>query len=570
MRRLRRAHQRQISKQAEKHKKFKQRAIAAGAAAVITLGAGASLNKVIAQYIPDKHELPVSKDADWDLLADKEEVTICYQPFKPDQNENAIPDGVELARRCFVDVNELPIDPQPDPNAPYKTIIAAAFGIETCEVCGKSDIVMVLWEVVNPKIGVRTRLTDMGMHYLEHGSFTYHSLSEWSGRGRIDVPALLQALEMVLPYEPDGHQLPLADDEDKDLLANKEETAIGYRPFKPDQNRNDVRDGTDLAMCCVAAVAELPQWYGLGDPPKQTYKIEHALDGVEQCDICGQWIHMGGWEIINPMLGVHYPEPNNPLDRTFLPDLALHYMEHGSFDCFGDIHRGRVNIPLLLHVLELRLPQYWNKHLLPLDYVLDPVGQLAPDANDLDSDLLADSEELKAGYNLYNPDQDDDLTSDGIELAKQCCQVIDALPVYEPYGGDPPPKQTYRVEHEARGDEDCGICGAPRNMGYVEIINPQLGLRIEIPYISIHYMEHGSFSHFGYYQYEGDLLHYGRIDIVLLAKVLQMPRRCGDLGTTYLPGDLNEDCSENFKDFAEFADRWLQCTDPNRNEDDKL
>ena len=83
MRRLRRAHQRHISKQAERHKKFKQRAIAAGAAAVITLGAGASLNKVIAQYIPDKHELAVSKDADWDLLADKEEVTIGYKPFNP-------------------------------------------------------------------------------------------------------------------------------------------------------------------------------------------------------------------------------------------------------------------------------------------------------------------------------------------------------------------------------------------------------------------------------------------------------------------------------------------------------
>jgi len=138
--------------------------------------------------------------------------------------------------------------------------------------------------------------------------------------------------------------------------------------------------------------------------------------------------------------------------------------------------------------------------------------------------------------------------------------------VYDPYGGEPPPKQTYRIEHEERGLEICGICGAIRNMGYVEITNPNLELRIEVPYIALHYMEQGSFSHFGYYQDEGGLLHYGRIDIVLLAKALEMPRHCGDLGTIYLPGDLNEDCSENLKDIAEVANRWLECTDPERDE----
>jgi hypothetical protein len=572
MKRLRRAHQRQLRKEAERHKKFKQRAVAAGTAAVITLGVAAAGNHALAQYTPDPHELPVVKDADWDLLADREEITIGYQPFDPDRNDDKVPDGVELARRCFTDVNNLPIwspsSSEPEPNEPYKTIVASAFGIETCAVCGKDDIVMVLWEVVNPKNGVRVRLTDMGVHYLEHGSFTYHSLSDWSGRGRLGVSALARALELPLPYEPNGHKLPVDEDGDEDLLANREETAIGYRIFKPDQNRNEINDGTDLAMCCAAAVAELPAWSGQGDPPNETYKFEHALDGLEQCDICGQWIHMGGWEIINPKLGVHYPEPNNPLDKTFLPDLALHYMEHGSFDCYGkglDDHRGRVNIALLLHVLELRFPQYWNHHLLPLDYVLEPVGQLAPDANDLDGDLLADGEELMAGYNLYNPDQDRDLASDGIELANQCAVAINELPVYDPYGGDPPPKETYKIEHEARGEEICGICGAPRNMGFVEIINPQLHLSIEVPFISIHYMEQGSFSHFAYDFYTPEIRHAGRVNVLLLAKILEMPRRCGDLGTLYLPGDVNEDCTENFKDVAEVADKWLESTDPNQD-----
>ena len=568
MRRLKRAHQRHTRQQARRRKKFKQRALAAGTAAVITLGAGASLNKALAQYTPDKHELAVSKDADWDLLADKEEITIGYQPFNPDQNDNKVPDGVELAKRCFTDVNDLPWEQdRTDPNQTYKWW-APQYGVETCDICG-ATIVMGPGGVVNPRLGISVQFPFlMTLHYMQHGSFSY-AAHYGSGpvQGRVNVPALAQALELVLPYEPDGHQLPVAEDEDADLLSNKEEFAIGYRIFKPDQNRNEINDGTDLAMCCAAAVAELPAWDGQGDPPDVTYKFEHALDGTEKCHICGDDIHMGGWEITNPKLGVHYPEPNNPLDKMFLPDLALHYMNHGSFDCYGedlDDHRGRVNIALLLHVLERRLPQYWNRHLLPLDYVLEPVGQLAPDANDLDDDLLADSEELAAGYNLYDPDQDQDLIPDGIELARQCGEVIDDLPVYDPYSGDPPPKQTYKVDYFQRGLEQCGVCGAMRNMGWWQIINPKLEISIDVPDIVCHYMEHGSFS------YAGDVHGKGRIDLPLLVKILEMPRHCGDLGTIYLPGDLNEDCSENFKDIAEVANRWLECTDPGRDECDKL
>jgi hypothetical protein len=505
-------------------------------------------------YDPKAHQLPVEEDTDGDLLADNEEKALAYLPFEPDQNKNGTSDGIELAKLCAADINDLPLENEADPNEIFKGF-AYALGIEICDICGEVVNMGGAW-VTNPRLNLTVYFPILAIHYMEHGSFSYAGDVH---NGRIDVPALLQALELRLPYEPNDHQLPVAKDADVDLLANKEEFAIGYQPFDDDQNENEIPDGVELAKRCAADVNDLPQWYGQGDPPEETYKIEHALDGLEQCDICGQWIHMGGWEIINPKLGVHYPEPNSPLDRMFLPDLALHYMNHGSFDCYGGIHRGRVNIALLLHVLEFRFPEYWNSHLLPLDYVLEPVGQLASDANDLDGDLLADSEELKAGYNLYNPDQDRDLTSDGIELVKQCCGVIDALPVYDPYGGEPPPKQTYKVEHEARGEETCHICAAAINMGFVEIINPQLELRIEVPFISLHYMEHTSFSYAG-------SINIGRVDVPLLVKILEMPRHCGDLGTIYLPGDLNEDCSENLKDIADVANRWLECTDPERDE----
>ena len=269
---------------------------------------------------------------------------------------------------------------------------------------------------------------------------------------------------------------------------------------------------------------------------------------------------MGGWEIINPNLNLKYPDPNDPLDGSFLPDLALHYMEHGSFDCYGDIHQGRVNLQRLMRVLELRYPYEPNEHQLPLDYSVDPNGQLAPDANDLDEDLLADSEELAAGHNLHDPDQNEDLIPDGIELAKQCAEVIEQLPWQE----DALPGETYKWCGFQHGLEECHICGETVNMGPAGIVNPNLGLEIDCPLIAIHYMSHGSFSYDGrYHMSDGDLLHNGRIDIPLLLKILEMPRRCGDLGTIYLPGDINKDCQENFADFAEFADKWLQSTDPN-------
>jgi hypothetical protein len=204
---------------------------------------------------------------------------------------------------------------------------------------------------------------------------------------------------------------------------------------------------------------------------------------------------------------------------------------------------------------------------LPLDYVVKPVGQLAPDANDYDGDLLADTEELAANYNLYNPDQDEDLIPDGIEIAEQCSRAIDELPVYDPYGGDPPPKQVYKIRFFQKGLELCEICGKPVNMGFWQIINPKLGLSMDVYDVACHYMSHGSFSYSGLHiDLPNEPFHNGRIKIALLTKILEMPAKCGDLGTIYLQGDSNKDCKVDFKDFAGLADEWLGSTDPNEGE----
>jgi hypothetical protein len=348
----------------------------------------------------------------------------------------------------------------------------------------------------------------------------------------------------IAEYKPDEHQLSVSHDADLDLLANTEETAIGYRPFNPDQNRNAIPDGAELAKRCASVIEKLPLKHQA--EPNETHKVEHLLYGLELCDVCGEKTNMGGYTIINPKLGLQYPDPNDPLDPVFLPHLALHYMMHGSFDCHGDDHSGRVDIARLLRVIELRYPCDPNEHQLPVD------------GSDLDGDLLTDEEELAAGYDLHDADQDDDLLGDGIELARQCAGMIDALPVHEP--NTPGVNEPYKVQFWQRGLEHCDICGEVRNMGYWQVINPRQNLSTEVPDIVCHYMEHGSFS------YAGDVHEKGRIDVALLVKILEMPWRCGHLGTIYLPGDFNKDCQVNFADIAEFANKWLQSTGRNRDE----
>lgn len=332
----------------------------------------------------------------------------------------------------------------------------------------------------------------------------------------------------------DKHQVSVSQDADADLLSNREEIAIGYRPFKADQNRNEILDGVELSKRCAAVIEQLP-WEDNVTDPTQTYKWLAPTFGLESCDICGATVNMGPAGIVNPRLGL----------RVDCPLIAIHYMEHGSFGYTGDVHKGRLDVAALLRALELRFPYEPDEHQLPVD------------GYDLDRDSLTDNEELAAGYNLYSADQDSDLTADGIELARQCAEVIDAIPVYEPYRSDV--AELYKINFFQRGLEWCEICGESVNMGYWQVINPKIGLSIEIPDIVCHYMGHGSFG------YSGDVHGKGRIDVALLVRILEMPRRCGDLGTIYPAGDLNEDCRVDIDDLVVFFEQWLEHTEPNQD-----
>lgn len=341
----------------------------------------------------------------------------------------------------------------------------------------------------------------------------------------------------------DEHQIALTDDADQDLLTDAEELALGYLPFDADQNGNGVPDGVELAMRCAQILAELPsEAQAAGDG--QTFKQETTILGLEMCEVCGEAVSVGVIRVVNPALGL----------AVEVPTIAWHYMTHGSFSYAGQVNRGRIDVPRLARTLGVRFPCEPDAHQLPLDDAIEEFGRIAPDTNDLDGDLLSDSEELAAGLNLYDADQDRNLVPDGIQLARRCAEIIDRLPTVEP--GEPGATGVHKVNYMMRGLEWCEICSQSVNMGYWQIVNPATGASIEIPEIARHFMEHGSFS------YLGDRRGGGRIEVAALLEILEWPTECGDLGTVYSPGDLNRDCKVDAEDFVELANWWLASTEP--------
>lgn len=341
----------------------------------------------------------------------------------------------------------------------------------------------------------------------------------------------------------DKHQVVVAEDADGDLLTDREETALGYRPYRADQNRSGFLDGAELATRCAQAIAALPLPTAVTSP-NQIYKEELLVFGLEACDVCGETVNMGMLRIVNPKLRL----------RIEIPVIAAHYMKHGAFSYAGQINRGRADIARLARVLEVRFPDVPDDHQLSLKYALESVGPIAPDANDLDGDLLADSEELAAGLNLYDADQDDNLLPDGIQLAQRCAEVIDNLPTIDPITTEA--KGIYRISYMMRGLEWCEICGESVNMGYWQIVNTDTGTSMEVSEIARHFMQHGSFT------YLGDVHGAGRTQVAALLKILGLPSTCAGLGTPYEPADLNQDGKVDIDDFTEFAERWLDSIEP--------
>ena len=267
------------------------------------------------------------------------------------------------------------------------------------------------------------------------------------------TPALAQ-----VPQADDPHWLPLPDntDLDADLLPDEDEPYLGMQPNNPDTDGNGIVDGTQLSRAFANVIAALPR----EAQDHAVYVEAHQMWGMETCDRCGEQVNMGFVRVINP-------RENQWID---LPYIALHYMKCGGFGFEGSINKGTVDARVVKTVLQSE----GTAHQLPIE-------------SDEDHDGLTDQLETRFGSQAGNPDSDGDGVRDGTQLARQHWKEIEALP-HAPSSGP------HRIEHKARGIETCESCGLEVNMGYVEIINPAENFRVELPYLSLHYLQHGSFA----------------------------------------------------------------------------
>lgn len=161
-----------------------------------------------------------------------------------------------------------------------------------------------------------------------------------------------------------------------------------------------------------------------------------------------------------------------------------------------------------------------------------------PAADDEDGDFLTHTEEILLGRNPWLPDGDGSLLPDGVDEALRLSERIAALP------SEPIPDGPYLTHHSGRGFESCLVCGQLINMGGVSITHPLRDLEIFLPYMSLHYLEHGSLA------YDGSE-HGGRVDLDMLIRIVSphdpphFPERWGWWGDRDQDG-LSDDCETVF------------------------
>ena len=115
------------------------------------------------------------------------------------------------------------------------------------------------------------------------------------------------------------------------------------------------------------------------------------------------------------------------------------------------------------------------------------------------------------GMDPLHPDENGNFVKDGPDKAFLMMKKIDLLP----YG--PLPDAVYKVDHKVWGIETCEICGETVNMGSLEVTDPVKGFQVFIPYVGLHYMEHGSLS------FDGST-NTGRVDVEILFEILKNAR----------------------------------------------
>ncbi|HRT10614.1 MAG TPA: hypothetical protein P5233_19705, partial [Candidatus Paceibacterota bacterium] len=459
--------------------------LAARLGMVAALASGLSLapSSALAQTrnAPDPHWLPLPawEDPDADLLTSGEETILGKNPANPDENANEVLDGAELAWALALAMDGLPSGPAPD--RPYIQHFPV-YGLEYCQICGAVTN-MGFMQITNPLENQSLTVPYIARHFLEHGSFSYSGTVH---SGRLN-PALLQTVLMSTGL---AHFLPETGggDADNDGLRNWEEAPFGCDPALRDTDLDQVIDGIEAARALRAELETLPRAPSAEQGPKdRPFVVEHPMDGVETCPRCGDRVVMGIWEVINPVTGL----------SLSVPSMGLHYLEHGGFAWQGgQLMGGQGRVDALQ--LKAVLAGHGGAHLLPVE-------------PDTDHDLLTDEEERDLGSDPLNADQDLNQVADGLDLARRIAGEIAVLP------GGPVIAPLFRLDFPLRGLERCDICGTNVNMGHLTVCNPLAQLYAKIPYIALHYLEHGSFT------YAGDVHGKCRCRVRLLVETLHSP-----------------------------------------------
>ncbi|MBM3879769.1 MAG: hypothetical protein FJ387_08625 [Verrucomicrobia bacterium] len=266
-------------------------------------------------------------------------------------------------------------------------------------------------------------------------------------------------LKTALTSDGTGHLLPepARTDTDGDRLSHAEERDLGQDPELPDSNGNQILDGIELAHALASQIDALPA----GPSKIQTYRLDFQLKGLEHSAVCGTTVNMGHLVVGNPLAQLYVE----------VPYIALHYLEQGSFSFAGDVHgQHRLDVHLLAATLRSPGPRHIPKG-----------------PNDTDDDGLTDDQEKHFHSDPAVPDSNQDGVPDGFALARALWQQIDALPRTATAG-------IHALDHLLRGLVTCPVCGEQVNMGHLEIVNPPARLTLDMPYLALHALRHGSFA----------------------------------------------------------------------------
>ena len=161
------------------------------------------------------------------------------------------------------------------------------------------------------------------------------------------------------------HMIPVQNDTDNDNLTDAEEDELGYDNSIPDQNKNGITDGKDLAKKVTGKIKNMPWFHHYGEIPENSKEnnfpkdknyIVYAdvqADCYLLCPVCKQKITIGWLYIVNP-------GQDKEWTKAFkIPLEAWHYLQQGSFN-YGAGNCGttvsitsRINVTQLIKILNL-------------------------------------------------------------------------------------------------------------------------------------------------------------------------------------------------------------------------